>query len=165
MLTVGDVVCFSMPLLCSDGDPGYWQSSAPEILHVDPITGIGRARSPGNARVKHSIATHLRDEVEVTVIPIAKITLVPLKGKNVTGTEIFSVPLVLKSKLETVKENNILSRGLGGCRTLSSFALSHYPFICSVQFTPLHSTIGIKDIFYAKPRFDIVTGERYYFIC
>ena len=148
-----------MPLLSSDGDPGYWQSSAPEVLSVDPITGIGRARSPGNARVKHSIATHLRDEVEVAVNPIGKMTLVPLKGKNVTGTEIFSVPLILKGKHETIKENNILSRGLGGCRTLSSFSLSHYPFICTVQFAPIHSTVGVKDLFYAKPRFDMVTGE------
>ncbi|XP_001601346.4 nuclear pore membrane glycoprotein 210 [Nasonia vitripennis] len=161
VLTVGDVVCFSMPLLSSDGDLGYWQSSAPEILHVDPITGIGRARSPGSAKIKHSIATHLRDEVEVIVNPISKVTLVPLKGKNVTGTEVFSVPLILKGKHETVKENNILSRGFGGCRTLSSFSLSHYPFICTVQFSPLHSTIGIKDVFYAKPRFDITTGFYY----
>ncbi|XP_058809329.1 nuclear pore membrane glycoprotein 210 isoform X2 [Phymastichus coffea] len=161
VLTVGDVACFSMPLLSSDGELGYWQSSAPEVLYVDPITGIGRARSPGSAVVKHSIATHLRDEVEVTVHPIAKLTLVPLKGKNVTGTEVFSVPLILKSKHETIKENNILSRGLGGCRTLSSFVLSHYPFICMVQFSPLHSSVGIKDMFYAKPRFDIVTGFYY----
>lgn len=148
-----------MPLLSSDGDLGYWQSSAPEVLYVDPITGIGRARSPGIAKVKHSIATHLRDEVEVTVHPIATLTLVPLKGKNVTGIEVFSVPLILKGRHETIKENNILSRGLGGCRTLSSFVLSHYPFICMVQFSPLHSSLGIKDMFYAKPRFDIATGK------
>ena len=147
-----------MPLHAADGDLGYWQSSAPEVLFVDPITGIGRARSPGAARVKHSIATHLRDEVEIIVNPITKLTLVPLKGKNVTGTEVFSVPLILKGKHEIVKENNVLSRGLGGCRTQTSFTLSHYPIICTVQFTPLHSTVGIKDLFYAKPRFDIVTG-------
>lgn len=159
MLTVGDVVCFSMPLLSSDGDPGFWQSSAPEIMYVDPITGIGKARSPGSARVKHSIATHLRDEVEVVVNPISQLTFVPLYGKNVTGTEIFSVPLTLKGKHESVKENNVLSRGLGGCRTLASFSLSHHPFICTVQFSPAHSTVGVKDLFYAKPRFDIVTGK------
>ncbi|XP_014209952.1 nuclear pore membrane glycoprotein 210 [Copidosoma floridanum] len=161
VLTVGDIVCFSMPLLSSDGDPGYWQSSSPEILYVEPISGIGRARSPGTARVKHSIATHLRDEVEVIVNPITKITLVPSKGKNITGTEIFSVPLILKGKHETLKENNIISRGLGGCRTQTSFSLSHYPFICTIQFAPQHSGVGVKDIFYAKPRFDIVTGLYY----
>lgn len=154
-MTVGDIICFSMPLLSSDGDLGYWQSSAPEILYVEPISGIGRARSPGVVRVKHSIATQLKDEVEVVVNPITKINLIPLKGKNVTGTEIFSVPLILKGKHETIKENNILSRGSGGCRTQSSFSLSHYPFICTIQGG------GVKDIFYSKPRFDIVTGFYY----
>jgi hypothetical protein len=148
-----------MPLLSSDGDPGFWQSSAPEVLQVDPLTGIGKARSSGRANVKHSIVTHLRDEVEIAVSPIVKIILIPSKDKNVTGTEIFSIPLILTGKHDADKENNILSRGLGGCRALSSFSLSHPPFICTIQLSPLHSTISIKDLFYTKQRFDIVTGK------
>ncbi|XP_043283019.1 nuclear pore membrane glycoprotein 210 [Venturia canescens] len=161
-LTIGDVVCFSMPLLSSEtGDPGSWQSLAPEILSVDSITGIGRAKSPGHTIVKHSLTTHKQGEIEVNVQPIAKISLVLLKGKNFTGTEIFSVPLVLKSKDEGVKENNVLARGLSGCRTHTYFSLSSFPFTCHIQFiTPIPS-INIKDIFLTKPRFDIVTGFYY----
>ncbi|KAG7201135.1 hypothetical protein KM043_003926 [Ampulex compressa] len=160
-LTVGDIVCFSMPLLSSDGDPGYWQSSAPEILMVDPITGIGRARNTGNVIVKHSLATHMQGEIEVNIQPISKVSVVPLRGKNITGTEVFSVPLVLKSKDEQVKENNVLARGLGGCRTLSSFVLSSFPYTCSIQFASSTSSIAIKDLLLVKPRFDIVTGFYY----
>lgn len=72
-LTVGDIICFSMPLLSSDGDPGYWQSSAPEILLVDPITGIGRARNVGHAVIKHSLAIHVQSEIEVNILPIARV--------------------------------------------------------------------------------------------
>lgn len=72
-LTVGDVICFSMPLLSSDGDPGYWQSSAPEVLLVDPITGIGRARNVGQAIIKHSLATHVQSEIEVNILPISRV--------------------------------------------------------------------------------------------
>ncbi|XP_029037862.1 nuclear pore membrane glycoprotein 210 [Osmia bicornis bicornis] len=160
-LTVGDVVCFSMPLLSPDGDPGYWQSSAPEILTVDPITGIGRAKNVGYAVVKHSLATHMQGEIEVNIQPIAKISIVPLRGRNITGTETFSIPLVLKSKDEQVKENNILSRGLGGCRTFTSFALTSFPYTCNVQFVSSTSSIGVKDLFLVKPRFDITTGFYY----
>lgn len=85
-------------------------------------------------------------------------TIVPLRGKNVTGTETFSVPLVLKSKEEEIKENNVLARGLGGCRMLSSFALDVFPYTCNVQLDPSISSISIKDLFVIKPRFDIVTG-------
>ncbi|TGZ53948.1 nuclear pore membrane glycoprotein 210 [Temnothorax longispinosus] len=160
-LTIGDIICFSMPLLSSDGDPGYWQSSAPEILSVDPLTGIGRARNVGHAVIKHSLATHVQSEIEVNVLPVARVSIVPLRGRNITGTEIFSVPLVLKSKDEEIKENNVLARGLGGCRTLSSFALNTFPYACNIQFVSSSSSIGVKDLFVVKPRFDIVTGFYY----
>ncbi|XP_076658304.1 nucleoporin 210 [Halictus rubicundus] len=160
-LTVGDIVCFSMPLLSSDGDPGYWQSSSPDVLTVDPITGIGRAKNVGYAVVKHSLATHMQGEIEVNIQPIAKVSIVPLRGRNITGTETFSVPLVLKSKDEQVKENNVLSRGLGGCRTFTSFSLNSFPYTCNVQLVPTTSTVGVKDLFLIKPRFDISTGFYY----
>lgn len=88
-----------------------------------------------------------------------QISLVLLKGQHFAGTEVFSVPLVLKSKDEGVKENNILARGLGGCRTNSAFTLSTFPFTCSIQFVSPVPSINIKDVFLTKPRFDIVTGE------
>lgn len=72
-VTVGDIICFSMPLLSSDGDPGYWQSSASEILLVDPIIGIGRTRNVGHASVRHSLATHMQNEIEVDVLPITRV--------------------------------------------------------------------------------------------
>lgn len=75
--------------------------------------------------------------------------------------ETFSVPLVLKSKDEQVKENNVLARGLGGCRTFSSFTLNSFPYTCSIQFVSSTSYIGIKDFFLVKPRFDITTGFYY----
>ncbi|KOX79473.1 hypothetical protein WN51_02738 [Melipona quadrifasciata] len=132
-LTVGDIVCFSMPLLSFDGDPV----------------------------VKHSLATHMQGEIEVHIQSIAKVSIVPLRGRNITGTEIFSVPVVLKSKDEQVKENNILSRGLGGCRTFSSFTLNSFPYTCNIQFVSSTSSIGVKDLFLVKPRFDIATGFYY----
>lgn len=87
-----------------------------------------------------------------------QVSIVPLRGRNITGTETFSVPLVLKGKDEEIKENNVLARGLGGCRTLSSFALNTFPYACNVQFVSSSSSIGVKDVFVVKPRFDIVTG-------
>ena len=73
-MTVGDVVCFSMPLLSLEtGDPGSWQSSTPEVLSVDSITGIGVAKNPGHAVVKHSLTTYKQAEIEVSVQPISKV--------------------------------------------------------------------------------------------
>lgn len=66
---------------------------------------------------------------------------------------------MLKGKDEEIKENNILARGLGGCRTLSSFTLNAFPYSCNIQFVSSTSSIGVKDLFVVKPRFDIVTGQ------
>ncbi|XP_066600784.1 nuclear pore membrane glycoprotein 210 [Prorops nasuta] len=160
-LTIGDVVCFSMPLLSPDGDTGYWQSSVPEVLVIDPVAGIGIAKSAGSTVVKHNLAAHIQDEIEIIVEPIAKVSIVHLKGKNITGSETFSVPLVLKSVDEEVKENNVLARGLGGCRTQASFKLNSFPYICNIEFLTSNSIVGIKDLFLVKPRFDIITGFYY----
>lgn len=167
VLTIGDIVCFSMPMLASQsGDPGFWQSSIPQILSVDGITGIGTSKKSGQTIVKHSLNSvynNKQGEIEVIVQPISKISLILLRGKNITGTEVFSVPLVLKSKDEGIKENNILARGLGGCRTKSSFNVDSFPFYCKIQFTndATESSVNINDILLAKPRFDIVTGFYY----
>lgn len=88
-----------------------------------------------------------------------QISLVLSRDKNVTGMEVFSVPLVLKGKDENIKENNVLSRGLGGCRTVTSFSLDSFPFTCVIQFASRTANILIKDLFLAKPRFDIVSGK------
>lgn len=68
-----------MPLLSSDGEPGIWQSSAPEIVTVDPVTGIGKARNSGHAFIKHSITSHLQDEIQIHVLPIAKVRKIHFK--------------------------------------------------------------------------------------
>lgn len=169
ILTVGDIVCFSMPMIASkNGDLGFWQSSIPQVLSVDGITGIGTAKKIGHTIVKHSLnivndISNKQSEIEVIVQPISKITLILLRGKNITGTEIFSVPLVLKSRDEGVKENNILARGLGGCRTHKTFNVDSFPFTCKIQFTSLNiaSSININDILLTKPRFDIISGFYY----
>lgn len=70
---MGDIICFSMPLLSSSGDSGYWHSSAPEVLSVDVTTGIARAKNPGHVTVKHSIAPRERDEIYIDVQPIQKV--------------------------------------------------------------------------------------------
>ncbi|XP_046623224.1 nuclear pore membrane glycoprotein 210 [Neodiprion virginianus] len=160
-LTVGDIICFSMPLLSNDGDPGYWQSSNPELLTIDSLSGIGRALSPGRIHVKHSLAALIRDEIQLDIQPISKIKFVLPMGTNMTGTEVLGVPLILESANDCNKQQNILARGKGGCRLHHNYAPNAFPFTCTVQFTGTIPSIDIKDIFLSKPRFNIVTGFYY----
>lgn len=72
---MGDIVCFSMPLLSSDGNPGYWKSSSPEVLSIDPVTGIGKAHGPGETAIEQSLMSYLQRELEVKVDPISMVKL------------------------------------------------------------------------------------------
>ncbi|XP_012259706.2 nuclear pore membrane glycoprotein 210 [Athalia rosae] len=160
-LTVGDIVCFSMPLVSNDGDPGYWQSSDQELLAIDTVSGIGKASAPGHVNVKHSLSTLPRGEIQLDIQPISEIQLVPPKGKNMTLSEPLGVPLILKSSNSCIKENNLLARGEGGCRMRRNFALTTFPFVCTVKFSEPVSSVDVKDIFITRPRFDIITGLYY----
>uniref|UniRef100_A0A8V1AGD9 Nucleoporin 210 like n=1 Tax=Gallus gallus TaxID=9031 RepID=A0A8V1AGD9_CHICK len=54
-LAVGDVVCFSSPLVSQEGDPGTWHVSPPAVLTIDSASGAALAKSSGTAMVFHDI--------------------------------------------------------------------------------------------------------------
>uniref|UniRef100_A0A8C9LAN5 Nucleoporin 210 like n=1 Tax=Pavo cristatus TaxID=9049 RepID=A0A8C9LAN5_PAVCR len=54
-LAVGDVVCFSSPLVSQEGAPGTWRVSPPAVLSIDSLSGAALARSSGTAVVFHDI--------------------------------------------------------------------------------------------------------------
>lgn len=51
--------------LLPTGLPGTWSSSASNILHVDPKTGVAVARDTGPVTVHYEVAGHLRTYKEV----------------------------------------------------------------------------------------------------
>ena len=56
-MTVGDVVCFTMPLSSVDGVSGTWETDDESILSLDPVLGIGKVQATGNVVVKHHLAS------------------------------------------------------------------------------------------------------------
>jgi len=56
-LTVGDVVCFTVPLSSVDGVRGTWETDNERVLSLDPVLGIGKIQAVGNVVVKHHLAS------------------------------------------------------------------------------------------------------------
>ncbi|XP_048212293.1 nuclear pore membrane glycoprotein 210 [Perognathus longimembris pacificus] len=67
-VVVGDVLCLATVLLGLEGVSGTWSSSANNILHVDPKTGVAVARDVGSVTVYYEVAGHLRTYKEIAVI-------------------------------------------------------------------------------------------------
>uniref|UniRef100_A0AAV2M0I1 BIG2 domain-containing protein n=1 Tax=Knipowitschia caucasica TaxID=637954 RepID=A0AAV2M0I1_KNICA len=73
-LVVGDVVCFSVPLLSPDGVQGTWSSSSSAVLQVDPKSGAAVARDAGTVTVYYEIPGLLNTYREVIVDASLKTT-------------------------------------------------------------------------------------------
>ena len=56
-MTVGDVVCFTVPLSSLDGVRGTWETDNERVLILDPVLGIGKVQAVGNVVVKHHVAS------------------------------------------------------------------------------------------------------------
>jgi hypothetical protein len=68
-LTVGDIVCFTMPLRSVDGVRGRWETDDENVLTLDPVLGTGNVRAVGNVVVKHQLAS-LYTFVDLEVLPV-----------------------------------------------------------------------------------------------
>ncbi|KAJ1080979.1 hypothetical protein NDU88_001166 [Pleurodeles waltl] len=66
-VAVGDVICFTTPLVNKDGEPGLWHISTSDIMDVDTISGAAVAKRPGKATVFYDIPGMLRTYREVVV--------------------------------------------------------------------------------------------------
>ncbi|XP_078525021.1 nuclear pore membrane glycoprotein 210-like [Lissotriton helveticus] len=66
-VAIGDVICFSTPLVNKDGEDGLWHISASDIMDVDTTSGAAVAKRPGKATVFYDLPGLLRTYREVAV--------------------------------------------------------------------------------------------------
>lgn len=68
-MTVGDIVCFTIPLRSVDGAHGKWETDNENVLTLDPVLGIGKVRAVGNVVVKHQLAS-VYTFVDLEALPV-----------------------------------------------------------------------------------------------
>ncbi|XP_061462855.1 nuclear pore membrane glycoprotein 210-like isoform X2 [Rhineura floridana] len=74
-LTMGDVVCFSTPLVNREGEPGTWQIVPSDILEMDTVSGAAFAKNAGKATVFHDIPGIVKTYREVVISGSSRLTL------------------------------------------------------------------------------------------
>uniref|UniRef100_A0A452HH77 BIG2 domain-containing protein n=1 Tax=Gopherus agassizii TaxID=38772 RepID=A0A452HH77_9SAUR len=66
-IAVGDVICFSTPLVNHEGEPGLWQVSPTGILETDPLSGAAVVKNAGTATILHDIPGIVKTYREVFI--------------------------------------------------------------------------------------------------
>uniref|UniRef100_K7GF03 Nucleoporin 210 like n=1 Tax=Pelodiscus sinensis TaxID=13735 RepID=K7GF03_PELSI len=74
-IAVGDVICFSTPLVSHEGEPGLWQVSPTGILQTDPVSGAAFVKNAGTATIFHDIPGIVKTYREVVVNGSTRLSL------------------------------------------------------------------------------------------
>ncbi|RZF35031.1 hypothetical protein LSTR_LSTR009623 [Laodelphax striatellus] len=160
VLTVGDIVCFSMPLFSESGESGKWSCADPDIVAIESEEGIARATGKtGTAHITYHLSDSITATTPIQVLPISSINFLPLEGRNISNTEghTFLASLVLLNNQSPDTQKNILASDGNACRQ-KDFTVSHYPFTCEARFNSLMTNIDINEIFIIRPHFSMKTG-------
>ncbi|XP_049962965.1 nuclear pore membrane glycoprotein 210 [Schistocerca serialis cubense] len=158
-LTLGDVICFSMPLVSPDGKTGHWSTDSENILSVHPHLGIGRARLVGSVTVRHHLPNNIVTNIQLRILPVFKVKLLPTKQHILTNAYLgqsYRVPVVLCSELDKTKTVSMRSRN-GTCP--EGYFVTAFPFYCAIRFSDPDAEFDVDDVFAVHQRFDLEKGE------
>lgn len=165
-VAVGDLICFSMPLELPSGEMGYWSSDSPQVLSLDPESGLGRARVPGGpVYVKYHLSDHVVSSTEIEVVPITSMAFLndlssPLFSKGTQNEEVYRVGLILNGENEDSKSTNLIVKNDElNCAKSGPPSLSSLPFTCEARFNSPGIPMQISDVFKIEPVFDSVSGR------
>ncbi|KAJ8257931.1 hypothetical protein GJAV_G00191270 [Gymnothorax javanicus] len=151
-LIVGDVICFSSPLVNQEGLAGSWSSSAGGILEVDARTGVGVARDAGTVTVFYEIPGQLKTYREVVVGVVSSTSVVAPAAAVKQGSETH----VLISTRE--QGNNLI----GSCSPEQISAIPRLQpqscISCHLHFSSDAIQFPAQDIFSTQTGFDPSTG-------
>ncbi|XP_021232281.1 nuclear pore membrane glycoprotein 210-like isoform X2 [Numida meleagris] len=156
-LAVGDVVCFSSPLVNQEGEPGTWRVSPPAVLAVDSASGAALAKSSGTATVFHDIPGIVKTYREVAVNGSSQLNLRTGQKNyltNAPSSSAFHVLVATSSGRETLQ---------GSCSSAQLSAIAQrlvaQPFLqCRVAFSSTALDVPAGDVFLVRSEFSTQEG-------
>ena len=174
-LVVGDVVCFTSPLLTAAGNAGHWSLGAAGSHDALKLysSGLAVAVKPGTDSLHYAVAANQYTLKDVQVVSHKGIALSPLAGDvaplSVGGdVDSLAVSVVFKD-VKGAAASNLKSTLTPECQA----ELSHVAFIgpkysfpalftCHVAFSSGTTSHGVRaaDLFDAAPTFDAASGAH-----
>ncbi|XP_058015776.1 nuclear pore membrane glycoprotein 210-like [Ahaetulla prasina] len=150
-LAVGDVVCFSTPLVNQEGEPGTWQISPGHVLQMDVVSGATFAKHPGKATVFHEIPGIVKTYREVVVHSPLRLSL-QLGPKNflTNAANASEFRVFISTSGPTTLQGPCSSEQI---RAITDLLSPESQLICQLNFNPSILDIPASKIFHIQPAF------------
>uniref|UniRef100_A0A8C5EXR3 Nucleoporin 210 like n=1 Tax=Gopherus evgoodei TaxID=1825980 RepID=A0A8C5EXR3_9SAUR len=156
-IAVGDVICFSTPLVNHEGEPGLWQVSPTGILEIDPLSGAAVVKNAGTATILHDIPGIVKTYREVVVNGSSRLSLHLGPKSYLTNTPNSSEVWVF------VATGSAGTSLRGPCSPSQLYAVtsllrpaSH--LLCQVEFSSTVLDIPASKVFRVRAHFSIEKG-------
>ncbi|NWZ28752.1 P210L protein, partial [Asarcornis scutulata] len=156
-VAVGDVICFSSPLVNQEGASGMWRISPSDMLDVDSVSGAALVRNTGTATIYHDIPGTGKTYGEVVVNGSSNLSFqIGQKNylTNAPDSPAFHVPVTTSSGRETL-------RGRCSPTQLSAITNRLLPesyLKCGVGFSNTVLDVSAGEVFLVQSLFNIQEG-------
>ncbi|EOA93614.1 Nuclear pore membrane glycoprotein 210-like, partial [Anas platyrhynchos] len=156
-VAVGDVICFSSPLVNQEGASGMWRISPSDMLDIDSVSGAALVRNTGTATIYHDIPGTGKTYGEVVVNGSSNLSFqIGQKNylTNAPDSSAFHVPVTTSSGRETL-------RGPCSPTQLSAITNRLRPesyLTCGVGFNNTVLDVSAGEVFLVQSGFNIQEG-------
>ncbi|NXE57620.1 P210L protein, partial [Casuarius casuarius] len=156
-IAIGDVICFSSPLVNQDGESGMWHISPSDTLEIDTVSGAAFVKNTGTATVFYDIPGIVKTYREIIVNGSSRLSLQIGQKNYLTNTpdsSAFQVLVATSSGRETLK---------GPCNSIqfsaiTNFLLPESCLICQVEFSNNMLGVSASEVFLVQSEFSIQKG-------
>ncbi|CAH1786082.1 unnamed protein product [Owenia fusiformis] len=159
-VTLGDIICFSSPIVTRSNYKGTWSASS-NVITIDGATGVSTASFIGSTLIRYNVSESLVTSTEVSVSAIKSVSLDMTSVSyltNVEGGRSKKIAVPVKLHGSSLSQANIHG---DDCSSViqKEFKVSHMPFTCELSLSKPHPEVAIWDLFTASPSFDSSTGQ------
>uniref|UniRef100_A0A8C7BNQ6 Nucleoporin 210 n=2 Tax=Neovison vison TaxID=452646 RepID=A0A8C7BNQ6_NEOVI len=153
-LVVGDVLCLATVLVGLEGLSGTWSSSASNILHIDPRTGVAVAREAGSVTIYYDVAGHLRTYKEIAIGVPQRIVARSIRPGQTSFQEASKVTVTVGDRSSNLR-GECSPAQMEVIETLRPESL----ISCQVQFKQDVFDFPARNVFTVEPGFDATLGR------
>ncbi len=153
-MVLGDVVCFSSPILTLNGLTGKWSADS-KLFQIDAESGVGVSTGVGSADILYTISEKQTTSTEVTTSSITFLQFEETTEKLVTDSrrtgQFFPLSFRQKKIGSLVGDNcstEAVNRFMRGRAS---------PLTCTLSFTS-DGEVNIDDVLRTNAEFDAKTG-------
>ena len=149
---VGDIVCFSTPVLSATGSKGKWAAD-PKLLDIDPETGIALVLGVGETEVFYSVSDKHVTSTEVRINASSHLDFESSEQQFITDARRSVIPLSFRQS-----GKNLIGDSCSADDVARFLRNKNLPLNCQVSFA-VENDVKVDDVLSARVEFDVKSGS------